>query len=417
MNDMERNLRDMLETAAGEPPRWVSIDSIRRRAVRRRVTQAGVAGLAAVLAVGLGATLSAYAARNGSPATGNKVSSGPPRYYVEQDFGNKQGAPLKIVVRSRTTGKITSVVRNPLPQFRCGDYLAAGGTHTFFMTCPLWKKKPGAKHATVTGTRIYQFEVSNSGRATIPTLLKGGTLNGLDGEQLAASPDGSLVAVQVIPPNPDGNLYTDSLPTGIFVINAKTGQRAIWRTGRYIPGKIGYTGAYDISFGGNGSDLVLLEKRCHRTRYFTNCQPSNPEQVRDLGPADRGGSLQGGQVLLRLSAFKAPRTSLPYAQITPDGTALITVTISCPRGSFCTMTVQRIGLTAGSASKVLYQVTDKASPNGPYLEQFSTDPTGRFLIIVANTATTKNPVNGWIDHGRLVPLTPADGYAAGQEAW
>ncbi|HET7014054.1 MAG TPA: hypothetical protein VFI65_09090 [Streptosporangiaceae bacterium] len=412
----EGNLRDMLELAAGEPPRWISLDSIRQRAVRRRVTQAGVAALAAALAVGLGATLSAYAARGGSPTTGGtKAPSGPPKFYIEDQY--HRGGKTTVEVRSRTTGRVTSVVRNPLPRFRCGDNLAAGGTNTFFMTCPTWTKKPGAKHATITSTRIYQFEVSNSGRASFPTLVKGSILKGLDAEQLTASPDGSLVAVQVIPPNPNGTLYTDSMPSGIVVINTKTGKRAIWRVGPYVPGKIGYTSTRDISFTGNGSELVVLESRCHRTRYFENCQSSDAQEVRTLGPADRGGSLQGGQLLLRLSAFKAPRTSLPYAQITPDGTALTTVTETCPRGSFCTMTVQRIGVTGVKARQVLYQVTDKASVNGAYLEQFSTDPTGRFMIIVANTATTKEPVNGWIDHGRLVPLTPANGFAAGTEAW
>ncbi|HXS62122.1 MAG TPA: hypothetical protein VN767_04560 [Streptosporangiaceae bacterium] len=412
----ERNLRDMLEIAAGEPPRWVSVESIRRRAMRRRATQAGVAGLAALLAVGLGATLSAYAARHGSPITGGtKAPSGPPKFYIEDHY--HRGGTTTVEVRSRTTGKVISVVRSPLPRFNCGDDLAAGGTNTFFLTCHTWTKKPGSKNSTLRDTRIYRFEVSNSGHATTPTLLKGSILKGLDGEQLAASPDGSLVAVQVIPVNPDGNLYTDSMPSGVVVINTKTGKRAIWRVGRYVPGKIGYTGTHNISFTENGSELVLLESRCHRTRYFEKCQPSDAQEVRTLGPADRGGSLQGGQVLLRRSAFKAPRTSLPYALITPDGTALTVVTQTCPRGSFCTMTVQRIGVTGRKARKVLYQVTDKASPNGAYLEAFKTDPTGRFMIIVANTATTKQPVNGWIDHGRLVPLTPADGFAAGTEAW
>ncbi len=418
MNGMEGNLRDMFELAVGEPPRWVSLDSIRRRAVRRRVTQAGVAGLAVALAVGLGATLSAYAARGGSPVTGGtKAPSGPPKYYVEQNYGKKPGSGFTVVVRARTTGKVTSVVRDPLPRFGCGEDLAAAGTHTFFMTCGIWRKKPGSNKSTIRETRIYRFEVNNSGRATTPTLLKGATLKGFFGEHLTASPDGSQIAILVFRPNPDGNLYTNSVATGIFVINTKTGKKVIWRTGPYVPGKIGYTDASDISFTRNGSELVLLGSLCHHSRYLSNCEPSDPREVRAFGPADRGGSLQGGQLLLRGSAFKKPRTSISDALITPDGTALTTVTTTCPRGNFCTMTVERIGLTTGKAPQVLYKVTDSASPNGPYLEYFSSDPTGRFLIIQANTATTKQPVNGWIDHGRLVLLTPANAFGAGQEVW
>lgn len=408
----ERNLRDMLEQAVGEPPRWVSLDSIRRRAVQRRVTQASVAGLA-VIAVGLGATLSAYAARSGE-TTSAKAPSGPPKYYVVVD--RSRGKASAIEVRARATGKVTSIVHNPRPNFSCGGDFAPAGIHTFFMTCHIWTKASKSRVSTVKATRLYRFAITNSGRATTPTPLKGGTLKGLFGENLAASQDGSQIAIDVTPPNPNGNLYTDSLSTGIFVINTKTGKRAFWRTGPYVPGKVGFTSSSDISLTRDGSELVVFESLCHRTRYFEKCEPSDQREVRAFGPADHGGSLQGGQLLLRLSAFKKPKTNLIHALITPDGTALTTVTIRCPKGAGCTTTVATIGLTTGRAPKVLYKVhTDF---QGPYLEKFTSDPTGRFLIIDAKTsATGKGLVNGWIDHGRLVPLAPADGFSAIDEAW
>jgi hypothetical protein len=407
----EGNLRDMLEQAVGEPPRWVSLDSIRRRAVQRRVTQASVAGLA-VIAVGLGATLSAYAARNGPATSGAKTPSGPPKYYVVKDDSAKV---VVIEVRARATGKVTSIVHDPLPKFSCGD-LTPAGTRTFFMACHLWTKASKSRPSMVKATRIYRFAVTNSGRATTPVLLKGGTLKGLFGEDLAASQDGSHIAIEVTPPNPNGNLYTNSVSTGIFVINTKTGKRAFWRTGPYVPGRVGYTGSSDISLTRDGSELVVFELLCHRTRYFENCEPSDPRQVRAFGPADHGGSLQGGQVLLRLSAFKKPKTDLIHALITPDGTALTTVTIRCPRNAGCTTTVARISLTASQAPKVLYKV--HTNFQGPYLENFASDPTGRFLIIDAKTSmTSKGPVNGWIDHGHVVPLAPSDGFDAIDEAW
>lgn len=126
----ERNLRDMLEQAAGEPPRWVSLDSIRRRAIQRRVTQVGVTSLA-VAAVGIGATFSAYAAHSGQATGGAKVPAGPPRYYLQHEFSGKNLGIQAIAVRARATGKVTSVVRDPLPKYRCGDELAAAGRHTF----------------------------------------------------------------------------------------------------------------------------------------------------------------------------------------------------------------------------------------------------------------------------------------------
>lgn len=397
----------MLEQAVGEPPRWVSLNSIRQRAIRRRITQVGVASFA-VLAVILGATFSAYAAKGGAPTTGgSRSAAGPPKYYVAQQYN--RGSGFKIVVRARTTGKVTSVVRDPKPRANCGNSLAAGGTHTFFMTCQVWRKQPVA-------VLIYRFEVTNSGRATTPVLVKGATLGGgLYGENLAASPDGAFVAIEVTRPNPNGILYTNEVSAGIYVINTETGKRVFWRTGRYVPGKLGFDGASDISFTQNGSELVLLEKLCHRTRYQRNCRSSDPTEVRAFGPADHGGSLQGGQVLLRLSAFKKPGTSLSDALITPDGTALTSVMFNCPKRGLCTLTVARIALTTGKLLNKLYQVRTGTRFQGIDMRSFGTDPTGRFLMLNAADSPTSKWVNGWIDHGRLVKLTPAD--FSGEQVW
>jgi hypothetical protein len=406
----ERNLRDMLEIAVGEPPHWMSLDAIRQRGIRRRITQAGAVGLAAVLAAGLGATLSAYAARNGGPATiGNKTAAGPPRYYVQDNNSRSRSAPV-FLVRARTTGKVVSVVRSPKPSANCGNNLAAAGTHTFFMTCEVWRKEPVA-------VLIYQFEVTNSGRATAPTLIKGGTLGGgIFAGNFAASPDGSHVAVEELRPSPNGNLYTNEVPIGIAVIDTRTGHKAMWRTGPYVPGKIGYDGASDISFTSNGSELVLLETLCPRTRYQRNCTSSSPTEVRAFGPADRGGSLQGGQLLLRESAFKKPGTGLIDAFITPDGAALTSVLIICPKRGICTLRVAKVALRTGRVLANLYQVRTGTKFEGVFERFFSADPTGRWLILDAG-AQGKKRVNGWISHGRIVPLNPADGNAASYEAW
>lgn len=362
----------------------------------------------AVIAVGLGAKLPAYAARSEPSAVGGiKAPAGPPKYYVAQRYSHRSG--FKIVVRVRTTGKVVSVVRDPRPSANCGNSLATAGTHTFFMTCQVWRKEPVA-------VLLYRFEVTNSGRATTPVPVKGGTLGGgLFGDNLAASPDGSLVAIEVTRPNPNGNLYTNEVAAGIYVINTETGKRVFWRTGRYVPGRLGFDGASDISFTQNGSELVLLEKLCHRTRYQRNCLPSDPTEVRAFGPADRSGSLQGGKILLRLSAFKKPGTSIFDALITPDGTALNSVIANCPKRGLCTLTVARIALTNGKVLNKLYQVRTGTRFEGIDMRNFGSDPTGRFLILNAADSPTSKWVNGWIDHGRLVRLTPVD--FSGQEVW
>lgn len=351
------------------------------------------------------------------------AAAGPPKYYVAQKFGSKFGSGFSIVVRARAGGRITAVVRDPRPGFACGDELAAGGTNTFFETCSIWSQsttgtasRSARSNAKFKETQIYQFQVTNSGRATTPVLVKGGTLKGLFAGAFAASPDGSEVAVQVLRPNPDGKLYTNTIPIGIMVINTKTGKSVMWRTGPYITGARGYDGATDISFTRDGSKLVLLETLCDRTRYLRNCQPNDPTQVRAFGPVSRGGSLQGGQVLLRLSAFKQRGTSLVDALITPDGTALNAVVFNCPKRGVCTVRVEQVAFSTGKTLKEFYRVRTGTRFEGVFLRFFSSDPTGRFFILDAG-AGGKQRINGWIDHGRIVPLTPANGDAAGTEVW
>jgi DNA-binding beta-propeller fold protein YncE len=60
---MDRQLRDLLEAAAGEPPHQVSVEAVRRRAARRRVRQAvGIPAAVAVLAA-IGVTAATVAFR------------------------------------------------------------------------------------------------------------------------------------------------------------------------------------------------------------------------------------------------------------------------------------------------------------------------------------------------------------------
>jgi hypothetical protein len=276
-----------------------------------------------------------------------------------------------------------------------------------------WTLKPKGK-STIKSTQIYRFEVDSAGRATTPTRIKGGVFNRVAGDYLAASPDGSQVALEVTPPNRNGVLYTGSLPSGIFVVNTKTGKRAFWRIGPHGPGKVGFAGDDDISFTQNGSELVVLEGLCQRSRHHSNCRPFGPTEVRAYGPVDQGGSLQGGRVLLRRS-FGEPENGIIDALITPDGTALNSVILHCPKRGVCTVTVERIGLTAGQGSKVLYKVHAGSRAFSIDFRSWDSDPTGQFFLINAADHPGSGWVNGWIDHGRLVKLAPA--HYDGAEVW
>ncbi len=83
MNGMDRQLRDLLEAAAGEPPHRVSAEAVHRRMIRRRVAEftaaaIAVAAIAAIIPVGIGALSRAHTPRNTGPAAARMVTS---RHY------------------------------------------------------------------------------------------------------------------------------------------------------------------------------------------------------------------------------------------------------------------------------------------------------------------------------------------------
>jgi hypothetical protein len=60
VNGMDRQLRDLLDAAVGEPPHRVSAEAVRRRVIRRRVAElaagaVAVAAIAVIIPVGIGA--------------------------------------------------------------------------------------------------------------------------------------------------------------------------------------------------------------------------------------------------------------------------------------------------------------------------------------------------------------------------
>src|SRR6516165_10123370 len=52
MDGLDRRLRDLLDTAAGEPPHLFSVETVRRRVTRRRALEC-VAGAAAVAVIAI----------------------------------------------------------------------------------------------------------------------------------------------------------------------------------------------------------------------------------------------------------------------------------------------------------------------------------------------------------------------------
>jgi hypothetical protein len=429
---MERQLRDLLIAEAGDPPHRVTVEAVRRRAIRRRAAQAGAASLAVILAVGLGVAVSAGILRFGtSAARGAGEQAGPPRYYVTQYFDPK-ARNLVMAVRARVSGRVTAVVGDPMPGpgSSCGQGtagVAAADDQTFFMTCSVWRsapapaRRPGLPRQfrrpgkiTSIQSRIYRFQVTSAGRITGYSLVKGSTLNGW-ADNIAVTADGSEVAAEVIALPRSGRMATNQVPEGILVINTRTGSRALWHTGPFVPGAVQYVYATNLSFTGDGRDLVVLGPRCRQSRSLVDCNGHSNMQVRAYSPADAGGSLQDGQVLLQDSALKPHGTSLSNAFISPDGSAVTAVLTDCPPHGACTLTVARIPVGTGQQPRVLYQVHSGTRFQGIFERLFSSDPSGRYLILDAGAGNAR--VNGWIDHERLVPLAPANGNIPEYEAW
>ncbi|MGH3398535.1 MAG: hypothetical protein ACRDPO_27995 [Streptosporangiaceae bacterium] len=405
MNGMERDIHDLLDGVVGEPPRRVTVAAVRRRVVRRRATQALSAGLAVVLVSSLGAAFAAGAIKIGTtqPA-GPRQPAAPPRYYVAS------GATPNPVVRDTATGRVTGTIRDPLPNAHCGNTFAVAGRQTFFMICVT--EGSGTRSKSV----IYRFRVTGSGQATGYAPVPGGVFKGELADSIAASPDGSEVATEVLRPNPSGQLYTNSIPVGIFVISTRTGHRALWQSGPYSPHQVEFANAPDMSFTQNGNELVLLESRCHRGRYQSDCAgSSDQQQVRAYSAASRGGSLNAGRVLLKPSMLRPRGTGLVDAFITPSGSALTAFLNKCPRKGTCTQWLARIPLAGGPPS-VLYRVRSGTQFEGVFERFFSIDPTGRYVIRDGGVGST-HWLNGWIGHGRLHPLSPANGNSVSYETW
>ncbi len=420
MNEPDVNLRELLDRAAGEPPRWVNLDAVHRHAIRRRAARAGFASLAIIVAAALGATLSSGALGTGrpGPAPGaHQNHAGPPPFYIAADSGPKFGE-RSLVVRDTATGRITAVIRDPKPGLNCGGSFAAAGTDTFFMTCTIWKLTGSGSHSRVKHIEslIYRFQLTGSGRISGLSLVKDADLNGLLTTGLAASADGSTIAVEVMRPDPlTKQLYTNGVISGIYLINTKTGQKAFWHTGPYRHGAIQYAYGSDLSLTRDGSELVVAESRCPRTRYLVNCNGTEGLQVRAYSPAGRGGSLEKGQILLTRSDLSPARTNLSGTFVSPDGSALTSILNTCAFRKKCTWRVATISVATHRITHVLFENQQGTQFNAIAEQIYCIDPSGRYVIF--GLAERQKGTAGWIRDGKLVKIPPAGDLNITYQAW
>ncbi|HEY7014036.1 MAG TPA: hypothetical protein VH480_14845 [Streptosporangiaceae bacterium] len=389
---MDSQLRDLLDAAVGEPPHRVTPEAVGRRVRRRRLKEGAGAALAVLVLAGLGVTVAAVRSGPGPADTGG-FAPGLPRFYVQQGFGTPG-----LVVRATATGTVTATVRCPWPgaQVAGGHFTATAG-QGFFLACQ--KSVQRGQTYLTTGSRIYRFQLTGSGRVSGYSLVPGGLLGKHTVEALTAAPDGSRVAVTVGPAVIGG---TSPVPDQILIINTRTGARAVWR------GSAKLFGAEVNSFIHDGRDLVFVgTTRCTPSKHSATCRA-----LRTVSTAAAGGQLDSSRRLLPLSALL--RTSGDYINavvVSPDGTTLTAAVMRSPGRGPDQVLIVRFS-ASGRQLRVIYRMR---TGNGFMYRFFGADPSGRYFLLDAGT--TKATVNGWIDHGRLIPLAPSEGSGLSSESW
>jgi len=399
VNGMENQLRDLLEAAVGEPPRRVTVDAVRRRVIRRRVLESAGIGAVAVVVAGIGVA-AAFRVAGANAPSGLVSHAGAPRYYVQASFPGTAGRPQPVVIRATATGAVTATVRCPWPNSVIAPQgITAASNQTFFMICQKVVKQGNL--FAVTGARIYRFQLTRSGWISGYSPVPGGVLGRHQPGDITATPDGTQIAVTVGQATLGAR---QSVPAAVYVIDTQTGARAIWHGGQEV------FSAADLTFTDNGTALEFVSlKKCAQGRGGTAC-----EELRTVSPAAAGGQLDSGRVLLPLSALAThPGDFVNQVVINPGGATLAAAIVHSGRGPGSnSVSVVKYSAVDGRQLRLLYYMR---TGNGFFYRFLSADPTGHHLIF--NAGRTSGTLNGWIDHGRLISLRPANGSNIRYETW
>ena len=300
---------------------------------------AGLGGVALAQAGGAGRAAGAGDAAVAADAavTGDAARVGAPSYYIEQ------GIPERgTLVRATATGRVVARVVCP-GGATVGQYVPARHQR-FFLPC----------QTSAGGLLIYRFRLTRSGQVVGYQLVRGGVLASATGS-LAASADGSTLAVTVPSGGPGGE---------VVVISTRTGAHAVWRDGPAGPGTVRLR-IFQLALTGNGRELVVFGvPKCLKGSPGNVCRASG-EEARAVSPADTGGSLTSSRLIMRQSAITSLSEGyINYVSITPDGRSLLAAVVSGgvrANGGF--VAVDQVSAATGRRTRQLYRMnTGNACP-------------------------------------------------------
>jgi hypothetical protein len=410
----EDRLRQLMEVAAGDPPRSVTVAHLGARVRRRRSMHRSVVAVAAAAAVtGIAFGVSAVTGHGSFmppqyASTGFRgplilpPATGVPAYYVQRS----RSAPGDAVVRDTATGAVTAAVRCPWTGSRLGA-IAAAQDDAFFIDCA--EAKWSVPNPDVVGTQIYRFQVTNTGAIASYGAVPGGWLPHQLGDQLTAAADGSTIAL---------NVYLDG-GSRFLVISTRTGATATWTTGPVQKG--GYAPG-DLSLSANGKVLTFVTG--NMTAFLSSTQlrmgGAICGDVAQVSPAARGGSLRSARVLLPATALSWAQALPSFVRVSRDGSAVTVAGIGRAVSGRHYILAERISVGTGRATRLFfrgdigsYTPTADGSTSS-FGGSASTDATGQYLIL--SFGPRPGAGNGWLDGSRLVPLLPTDTYSP-EETW
>jgi hypothetical protein len=214
---MDRQVRDLLEAAAGEPPHRVTAEAVRRKVIRRRVAEfaagaVAVAAIAAIAPVGIGALGRGPAPSN--PGLSRMVTSG--------HYGYTEALPAGWRLARQATrqwdGKGAPGYDSPVMDLFQGP----GSLQAWADAAPTNKNLDSYTSATIRASRAAH---PCSPPQTSQAITIGGAPARLVGMQCPAG-SGFLVEIAVTVRNGTGFVFTSQNPPGATTATDRATERA-----------------------------------------------------------------------------------------------------------------------------------------------------------------------------------------------